>query len=58
MPKKGENIYKRKDGHWEGRYKATLTNLVSRYYIVASENAHITGFPISRILLKHSASDA
>ena len=20
MPKKGENIYKRKDGRWEGRY--------------------------------------
>lgn len=23
MPKKGENIYKRKDGRWEGRYKKT-----------------------------------
>ena len=22
MPKKGENIYKRKDGRWEGRYKS------------------------------------
>lgn len=21
MPRKGENIYKRKDGRWEGRYK-------------------------------------
>lgn len=21
MPKRGENIYKRKDGRWEGRYK-------------------------------------
>ena len=20
MPRKGENIFKRKDGHWEGRY--------------------------------------
>ena len=25
MPKKGENIYKRKDGRWEGRYKKTRT---------------------------------
>lgn len=30
MPKKGENIYKRKDGRWEGRYKTILTNLVSK----------------------------
>lgn len=29
MSKKGENICKRKDGRWEGRYKTTLTNLVS-----------------------------
>ncbi|WP_365907906.1 hypothetical protein [uncultured Ruminococcus sp.] len=21
MPRKGENIYKRRDGRWEGRYK-------------------------------------
>ena len=32
MPKKGENIYKRKGGRWEGRYKTTLTNLVSEAY--------------------------
>lgn len=25
MPKKGENIYKRKDGRWEGRYIRTRT---------------------------------
>ena len=33
MPKKGENIYKRKDGRWEGRYKTTLTNLVSADHV-------------------------
>ena len=26
MPKRGENIYKRKDGRWEGRYKKYDTN--------------------------------
>lgn len=26
MPKKGENIYKRKDGRWEGRYIKARTN--------------------------------
>lgn len=26
MPRKGENIYKRKDGRWEGRYIKTHTN--------------------------------
>ena len=25
MPKKGENIYKRKDGRWEGRYIVSYT---------------------------------
>ena len=24
MPKRGENIYKRKDGRWEGRYKSQM----------------------------------
>lgn len=26
MPKKGENIYKRKDGRWEGRYIKARTS--------------------------------
>ena len=26
MARKGENIYKRKDGRWEGRYKATISS--------------------------------
>lgn len=25
MPRKGENIYKRKDGRWEGRYIKSRT---------------------------------
>lgn len=38
MPRKGENIYKRKDGRWEGRYcKARNTDGSIRYgYIYAS----------------------
>ena len=30
MPKKGENIYKRKDGRWEGRY-IRLRNMNSSF---------------------------
>ena len=26
MPKRGENIYKRKDGRWEGRYIKSASN--------------------------------
>ena len=26
MSRKGENIYKRKDGRWEGRYKKSVAN--------------------------------
>ena len=29
MPKRGENIYKRKDGRWEGRYKNTIPTALS-----------------------------
>ena len=39
MPRKGENIYKRKDGRWEGRYvkgrdgkKATYGYVYSKSY--------------------------
>ena len=32
MSRKGENIYKRKDGRWEGRYKKGLAeNGLTRY---------------------------
>ena len=31
MPRKGENIYKRKDGRWEGRYKVGTTKYRSIY---------------------------
>ena len=31
MPKTGENIYKRKDGRWEGRYKKEYVNGKLRY---------------------------
>ena len=28
MPRKGENIYKRKDGRWEGRYVKSKEKMV------------------------------
>lgn len=31
MPRKGENIYKRKDGRWEGRYKVGMSKYRSIY---------------------------
>lgn len=32
MPRKGENIYKRKDGRWEGRYKVGYNDLgIAKY---------------------------
>lgn len=32
MPRKGENIYKRKDGRWEGRYKVGFNDLGTAKY--------------------------
>ena len=32
MPKRGENIYKRKDGRWAGRYNYTYDNNGKRHY--------------------------
>lgn len=31
MPRRGENIYKRKDGRWEGRFKSTEGKYISVY---------------------------
>ena len=31
MPRKGENIYKRRDGRWEGRYKIGTAKYRSIY---------------------------
>ena len=31
MPRKGENIYKRKDGRWEGRYIRDRVNGKVKY---------------------------
>ena len=37
MPRKGENIYKRKDGRWEGRYLKKLPDGTSKYgYVYAA----------------------
>ena len=30
MPRKGENIYKRKDGRWEGRYGKSSLQIKSQ----------------------------
>ena len=36
MPRKGENIYKRKDGRWEGRYIRDRVNGKAKYgYVFA-----------------------
>lgn len=36
MPRRGENIYKRKDGRWEGRYAKTHLNGKTQYgYVYA-----------------------
>ena len=32
MPRKGENIYKRKDGRWEGRYKVGFNDFGTAKY--------------------------
>lgn len=38
MPRKGENIYKRKDGRWEGRYIKERKNGKARYGVVYARN--------------------
>lgn len=63
MPKKGENIYKRKDGRWEGRYikaylpngKAQYTSIYGKTYAEAKQNLHRRAdeenrFPVSPLL--------
>lgn len=41
MSRKGENIYKRKDGRWEGRYKKGIIAGGKPFTDLATEN-HIT----------------
>lgn len=39
MPRRGENIYKRKDGRWEGRYfKSRLPDGKAKYRYVYAES--------------------
>lgn len=33
MPRKGENIYKRKDGRWEGRFIKQRTSDVAKIWL-------------------------
>lgn len=40
MPKKGENIYKRKDGRWEGRYIRGRKNNRAVYGYVYGQTYH------------------
>lgn len=37
MPRKGENIYKRKDGRWEGRYVRAYEENRARYGYIYGE---------------------
>ena len=39
MPKKGENIYKRKDGRWEGRSANTETQMARSNMVMSMPEA-------------------
>ena len=54
MSKRGENIYKRKDGRWEGRYikdRTAAGKAVYGYVYARSYNGSST-LPITQKLLK------
>lgn len=67
MPKKGENIYKRKDGRWEGRYirgylsdgKAQYAYVYGKSYAEAKQKllqarlAHVQGKEVARIRVQY-----
>ena len=47
MPRKGENIYKRKDGRWEGRFIKQRTSDVAKYgYIYGKSYLEVKKRPI------------
>ena len=39
MSRKGENIYKRKDGRWEGRYKIGVERILDSSQITIEDDA-------------------
>ena len=50
MPRKGENIYKRKDGRWEGRYiKSRTSSGKANYgYVYAKTYREVKAKPIEK----------
>ena len=46
MPRRGENIYKRKDGRWEGRYIKERVNKRARYgYVYGKSYSEVILIP-------------
>ena len=59
MSKKGENIYKRKDGRWEGRYKCGFNdNGKTKYRSVYSKTYKECKEKLSRIKAEHNENRA
>lgn len=52
MPRKGENIYKRKDGRWEGRYIGFEIKSLSEILGHASVNITLNRYVHSSFELK------
>ena len=51
MPRKGENIYKRKDGRWEGRYiKSRTLEGKARYGYVYARSYRETKMKLARAI--------
>lgn len=58
MPRKGENIYKRKDGRWEGRYikSRTRTGKATYAYVYAKTYRDVKAKLTDRISLKNETA--
>lgn len=56
MPRRGENIYRRKDGRWEGRYiKEKIGNKAKYGYVYAHSYQEVTlrkGFIAGTIIFR------
>jgi integrase len=58
MPRTGENIYKRKDGRWEGRYKVTNEDGKSKYRsIYGSSHKDVKDKLLQAIISLHTGEE-
>ena len=58
MPRRGENIYKRKDGRWEGRYIKCRINGNARYgYVYARSYKEVKDKLLSAVETMHMARE-